>query len=190
MSAIQVTGLSKAYGFYRIFEEMSFTITSGACFALFGPNGAGKTTLLRILATLQAPSGGQFTIFGQDGVAQKDSVRATLALYHEHWPFGEAAGADPRYRLPTESVACILAAFDRFPEARCPLVGARPLADVEATLRDLRAKSKPAVDAALQHDNWLMILNNHPDAKAPGGKKPANARTKPTFAAPTMFGAQ
>ena len=31
-----------------------------------------------ILATLQAPSGGQFTIFGQNGVAQKDSVRATL----------------------------------------------------------------------------------------------------------------
>ena len=80
MSAIQVTGLSKAYGFYRIFEEMSFTITSGACFALFGPNGAGKTTLLRILATLQAPSGGQFTIFGQDGVAQKDSVRAILVF--------------------------------------------------------------------------------------------------------------
>ena len=78
MNAIQVTGLSKAYGFYRIFEEMSFTINPGTCFALFGPNGAGKTTLLRILATLQAPSEGQFTIFGQDGVAQKDSVRAIL----------------------------------------------------------------------------------------------------------------
>jgi len=78
MNAIQVTGLSKAYGFYRIFEEVSFTITSGTCFALFGPNGAGKTTLLRILATLQAPSEGQFTIFGQDGVLQKDSVRAIL----------------------------------------------------------------------------------------------------------------
>ena len=78
MSAIQVTGLSKAYGFYRIFEGVSFAINPGACFALFGPNGAGKTTLLRILATLQAPSGGQFTIFGQDGVAQKDYVRANL----------------------------------------------------------------------------------------------------------------
>ena len=78
MSAIQVTGLSKAYGFYRIFEEMSFTITAGSCFALFGPNGAGKTTLLRILATLQSPSEGQFTIFGQDGVTQKDEVRGIL----------------------------------------------------------------------------------------------------------------
>ena len=83
MNAIQVTGLSKAYGFYRIFEEMSFTTTSGTCFALFGPNGAGKTTLLRILATLQAPSEGQFTIFGQDGVARKDSVR-TILMFVAH----------------------------------------------------------------------------------------------------------
>jgi heme exporter protein A len=83
MNAIQVTGLSKAYGFYRIFEEMSFTITSGTCFALFGPNGAGKTTLLRILATLQSPSEGQFTIFGQDGVSQKDAVR-TIMLFIAH----------------------------------------------------------------------------------------------------------
>jgi heme exporter protein A len=83
MSAIQVTDLSKAYGFYRIFEEVSFAIHPGTCFALFGPNGAGKTTLLRILATLQAPSGGQFTIFGQDGVAQKDSVR-TILLFIAH----------------------------------------------------------------------------------------------------------
>jgi heme exporter protein A len=83
MNAIQVTGLSKAYGFYRIFEEMSFTIASGTCFALFGPNGAGKTTLLRILATLQSPSEGQFTIFGQDGVSQKDSVR-TILLFIAH----------------------------------------------------------------------------------------------------------
>src|SRR5680860_111865 len=80
MIAIQVSNLSKAYGFYRIFEDLSFDIHPGECFALFGPNGAGKTTLLRILATLQAPSHGQFTIFGQDGVAQKDTVREIIML--------------------------------------------------------------------------------------------------------------
>lgn len=80
MIAIQVNSLSKAYGFYRIFEDLSFEIHPGECFALFGPNGAGKTTLLRILATLQAPSSGQFLIFGQDGVAQKDAVRENIML--------------------------------------------------------------------------------------------------------------
>lgn len=80
MIAIQVSNLSKAYGFYRIFEDLSFDIHPGECFALFGPNGAGKTTLLRILATLQAPSQGQFTIFGHDGVAQKEAVREIMML--------------------------------------------------------------------------------------------------------------
>lgn len=80
MIAIQVNSLSKTYGFYRIFEDLSFEIHSGECFVLLGPNGAGKTTLLRILATLQTPSGGQFTIFGQHGVAQKDAVREIIML--------------------------------------------------------------------------------------------------------------
>ena len=95
MSAIQVTGLSKAYGFYRIFEDLSFELAPGACFTLFGPNGAGKTTLLRILATLQAPSHGQFTIFGQDGVAQKDEVRANLVfLAHSSHLYNELSAME------------------------------------------------------------------------------------------------
>lgn len=80
MIAIQATNLSKAYGFYRIFEDLSFDIGAGECFALFGPNGAGKTTLLRILATLQQPSSGQFFIYGQDGVINKDEVRQSLMV--------------------------------------------------------------------------------------------------------------
>lgn len=80
MIAIQVDSLSKAYGFYRIFEDVSFEVGTGECFVLLGPNGAGKTTLLRILATLQSPSSGQFIIFGQHGVGQKDAVREILML--------------------------------------------------------------------------------------------------------------
>ena len=80
MIAIQVNNLSKSYGFYRIFEDLCVSVLSGECFALFGPNGAGKTTLLRILATLQSPSSGQFTIFGKDGVKEKDAVRNSMML--------------------------------------------------------------------------------------------------------------
>lgn len=80
MIAIQANNLSKSYGFYRIFEDLCFTIPSGECFALFGPNGAGKTTLLRVLATLQSPSSGDFTIFGKEGVKEKEAVRHTLML--------------------------------------------------------------------------------------------------------------
>lgn len=80
MIAIQAANLSKSYGFYRIFENLSFEIHPGDCFALFGPNGAGKTTLLRILGTLLAPTQGRFSIFGIDGVSDKDAVRQSLMV--------------------------------------------------------------------------------------------------------------
>lgn len=119
-----------------------------------------------------------------------DSVRESLAVYNERWPFGEMTGADPRYRLPVESMACILAAFDRFPNSRCPFVAARPIAEVEAVLREHRARAKAASDSALQHDNWLMILNGHPDAKIPGAKgKPGRGGT-PSFTPPSVFGSR
>lgn len=75
MMAIQTCELSKSYGYYRIFENLSFTVAPGECFALFGPNGAGKTTLLQILATLNRPTGGRFEILGYDGVTQRSIIR-------------------------------------------------------------------------------------------------------------------
>ncbi|WP_454063263.1 heme ABC exporter ATP-binding protein CcmA [Candidatus Nitrospira salsa] len=80
---IQAFQLSKSFGNYRIFEDLSFEIPAGECFALFGSNGAGKTTLLRILATLVRPTDGRFTVLGNDGVTGKESVRqATMLLAH------------------------------------------------------------------------------------------------------------
>ncbi|MCA9471379.1 MAG: heme ABC exporter ATP-binding protein CcmA [Nitrospirales bacterium] len=76
--AIQAVNLTKSFGNYRIFENLSFEISSGQCFALFGSNGAGKTTLLRILATLVRPTSGEFSIFGKDGIQEKDAVRQTI----------------------------------------------------------------------------------------------------------------
>ncbi|GJL53484.1 MAG: heme ABC exporter ATP-binding protein CcmA [Nitrospirales bacterium] len=81
--AIQTFHLSKSFGNYRIFEDLSFEIPTGECFALFGSNGAGKTTLLRILATLVRPTSGSFTVLGHDGVTEKESVRqVTMFLAH------------------------------------------------------------------------------------------------------------
>ena len=80
MIAIHSTQLGKSYGYYRIFENLSFSIPAGECFALFGPNGAGKTTLLRTLATLTRPSAGRFEILGHDGVTERETIRNRIML--------------------------------------------------------------------------------------------------------------
>jgi heme exporter protein A len=83
MIAIQSVQLSKAYGFYKIFEDLSFSILTGECFVLFGPNGAGKTTLLQVLATLTRPTSGRFEILGYDGITEKSTIRnSVMVLAH------------------------------------------------------------------------------------------------------------
>ncbi len=81
--SIQAFQLTKTFGNYLIFENLSFEVPQGECFALFGSNGAGKTTLLRVLATLVRPTSGRFTILNHDGLVEREPVRqAIMFLAH------------------------------------------------------------------------------------------------------------
>lgn len=64
MSAVAVDGVWKFYGDYPALRDISLSVHTGSCLALFGRNGAGKTTLLRILAGFQKPGRGSVSILG------------------------------------------------------------------------------------------------------------------------------
>ncbi len=55
-------GVRKSYGDKRVFDEVSFVIERGDRIALVGVNGAGKSTLIKILAGLEPPTAGEFTL--------------------------------------------------------------------------------------------------------------------------------
>ena len=55
---ISVEGLTVEFGGFTLFDDVSFVINKKDRIALVGRNGAGKSTLLKILAGLQAPTGG------------------------------------------------------------------------------------------------------------------------------------
>ncbi len=59
MNRLEVVALSKRFGFRRLFEGLSFTITAGQTLAVTGPNGSGKSTLLRMLAGVLRPTRGE-----------------------------------------------------------------------------------------------------------------------------------
>ncbi|MBE1555335.1 ABC transporter ATP-binding protein [Sporosarcina limicola] len=63
---IEIHNLTKAFykkqGSVTALDDISFTIGDGEFVCLVGPSGCGKTTLLRILAGLEQPSIGVFTI--------------------------------------------------------------------------------------------------------------------------------
>jgi heme ABC exporter ATP-binding subunit CcmA len=65
MSVLRAEKLSRSFGGRRAVSDVTLTLESAQCLALFGPNGAGKTTLLRLLAGLLKPTSGTTRINGE-----------------------------------------------------------------------------------------------------------------------------
>lgn len=77
-TAIQIDGLTKAYGTQMVLRDLSVNIFEGEVIALMGPNGAGKTTLLRCIAATVRPTSGRIRCFGAD--MQDPSQRGVLGI--------------------------------------------------------------------------------------------------------------
>ena len=67
-----------------LFDELTFTISSGELVQIEGPNGAGKTTLLRIIAGLGHPDSGDVLWCNENiATAREDYHQALLFLGHQ-----------------------------------------------------------------------------------------------------------
>ena len=66
MTAIEVSGLHKAYGSREVLHRLDFRVERGEVFALLGPNGAGKTTTVEILEGYRDRDGGAVSVLGTD----------------------------------------------------------------------------------------------------------------------------
>lgn len=74
---IDVQGLRVVFGRTVALSHVDLTLEPGIT-GLFGPNGSGKTTLLRVLAGLEAPSGGRVTLEGRQISAANEAFRARV----------------------------------------------------------------------------------------------------------------
>ena len=85
--AIEIRGVSKAYGSVRALVDVDLDIPQGEFFALLGPNGAGKTTLISILAGLARADTGSLKVMGYDVVAGYRGARRALGVVPQELVF-------------------------------------------------------------------------------------------------------
>ena len=95
MANIQVTGVTKAYGTKKLFEDVNVSFSEGRRYGLTGPNGAGKSTFMKILAGDLEPDTGSVSrpkrtsVLKQDQYAYED-VRVLDVLLMGNKPLWDA----------------------------------------------------------------------------------------------------
>jgi len=79
-AAVEIRGLTKAYGPKLALDGVDLTVEEGSIFGFLGPNGAGKTTTLRMLTGLARPTSGTVRVLGHDVASAGDDVRAAIGF--------------------------------------------------------------------------------------------------------------
>lgn len=74
--AVEIRGLTKAYGSFIALDHLDMTIRKGEFMGLLGPNGSGKSTTLKLLTNLINPTEGEALI---DGINVHTNHRLALA---------------------------------------------------------------------------------------------------------------
>ena len=78
--ALNLVDIAKAFGAREVLRGVSMDIRPGEFVAIVGHSGCGKSTLLRLLAGLDAPSGGRLTA---DGGRVTGQLRAARLLFQD-----------------------------------------------------------------------------------------------------------
>jgi sulfonate transport system ATP-binding protein len=72
---LELKGLSKSFGARQVLQGTELVIEPGEFVAIVGRSGCGKSTLLRLVAGLDAPSGGELRIEGRPVSGLREDTR-------------------------------------------------------------------------------------------------------------------
>lgn len=80
MNAIEIRGLSKAYGEKMVVDGLTMDIRRGEFFSLLGVNGAGKTTAIRMLTGVVRPDAGDAWLMGRSILSESSAAKRMIAV--------------------------------------------------------------------------------------------------------------
>ena len=71
---VEVSHLTKDYGYGRGVFDVSIKVHKGECYGYLGPNGAGKSTTIRHIMGFSKPTTGEVKIFGQSTFGNTENL--------------------------------------------------------------------------------------------------------------------
>lgn len=155
--AIDVHGLSKAFGSHRVVHDLSLQVRPGEIFGFLGPNGSGKTTSIRMLCGLLKPDFGSGTCLGYDVITQTEQIKREVGYMTQRFSLYE----DLTVRENLDFVAHIygVAEATRVVDAAVDHLGLGQRRDQLAGTLSGGWKQRLALAATTLHQPKLLLLD-------------------------------
>jgi multiple sugar transport system ATP-binding protein len=84
VASIELKGVTKQYGETVVIPGLDLEVQDGEFMVFVGPSGCGKSTMLRMMAGLEALSGGTIHIGGQDVSTKGPSERGAAMVFQSY----------------------------------------------------------------------------------------------------------
>ncbi len=154
MALLEVSGLTKDYGFGRGVFDVSFHVEKGEVFGFLGPNGAGKTTTIRHIMGFSRPEAGSTSVDGLDSWEHAAVIQRELGYLPGEIALPQGLTgtqfirfmADLRNVTDMTKTEHLLEKFDLDPTGRLKRMA-------------LGVKRKLAIVTAFMHDPRILVLD-------------------------------
>ncbi|MBL7715218.1 MAG: ABC transporter ATP-binding protein [Bdellovibrionales bacterium] len=109
MFAIQVQGLTKAFGDCVANDQVTFSVKKGSIHGIVGENGAGKSTAMKLLYGLYKPDSGSIVMDGKPRQwrTPADAISAGIGMVHQHFMLSETETVLDNLILGVEKTAAL-----------------------------------------------------------------------------------
>ncbi len=154
--AIEVQGLSKAFGNRTVLRKIDFQVAPGESVALKGANGAGKTTLLRCLAALTTPTAGVVRWFGERAAGRPRARRHIGVVGHDSFLYPHLT---LRENLVFAARLCDVSQPARRADQLLDSAGLRRHADRLAARISRGMRQRLTLVRAMVHDPPILLLD-------------------------------
>jgi ABC-2 type transport system ATP-binding protein len=167
-SAIEVTGVRRAYGAVQALDGVDLTVRRGELLALLGPNGAGKTSLVEILEGHRTADAGEVRVLGHDPARRERAFleRIGIVLQEE--------GLDPNVTV-REAVELYSAAYPhpRDVDEVLELVGLHDRASARAATLSGGQRRRLDLALGIAGDPELLFLDEPTTGFDPSARRQA-----------------
>lgn len=106
-TAVEIKGLSKAFGANKVLRGIDLSLFPGQVTALMGANGAGKSTLVKVLCGVHQANDGTIELFGTPfaPATPAEAIRAGVVTVHQSINDGVVPDLDVASNLMLDELA-------------------------------------------------------------------------------------